>query len=376
MAITQGTNILSYNVRMNLNNSNDSLQKIMEKLSSGSKINKAGDDAAGLVVSKNMETLIRGSEQAQLNIQNANAFLAIAEDGLVTVGEHLQRINDLLVNMANDTNDDFSRKAAIDEIIERLDEINRLADTTNFNGKKMLNGASDRIIIQIGADNTLDSTLDVTRTMSDCHTYADGLNIDLPKELDTTLHDGLTAKDTAGGDFKITGNLYEDTLAGKRIYYTAKASKDQLNPDYYEITNKEGGKSEITLYTYNENTQKYEAGTPKEVTTSTITAGENPDFLASNENCRAYMAVIQKAVTKIATNRGLLGAYENRMDSAYDAIATRIESLSGAKSVYTDTDVAKEATNMASQQIMQQVNTSLLASANTIPQIALSLIGA
>ena len=88
------------------------------------------------------------------------------------------------------------------------------------------------------------------------------------------------------------------------------------------------------------------------------------------------MAKVQNAVALISSKRGFLGAFENRMESSYDAIATRIASLEEAKSLYTDTDIAEEATNMSSQQIMQQYNVALLANANTLPQLALSLIRA
>ena len=94
MAITLGTNIPSYNTRVNLNRVSTKLADTMEKLSTGLKINRAGDDAAGLVISENMEALIRGSKQAQANIQNAKSFLTIAEDGMVSIGDHFQRIND------------------------------------------------------------------------------------------------------------------------------------------------------------------------------------------------------------------------------------------------------------------------------------------
>ena len=83
-----------------------------------------------------MEATIRGSRQAMSNIQNARAYLAVAEDGMVSIGEHFQRINDLLTNMANDTNDDNARAASAREIVERLKEIDRLADSTDFNGRR------------------------------------------------------------------------------------------------------------------------------------------------------------------------------------------------------------------------------------------------
>ena len=119
MAITLGTNISSLKITNGINNITTALADSMERLSSGLKINSAKDDAAGLVISENMQARIQSSEQAMQNIQTSEAFLTVAEDGMVSITDHLQRINDLLTNMANDTNDIDSRTASANEIVER-----------------------------------------------------------------------------------------------------------------------------------------------------------------------------------------------------------------------------------------------------------------
>lgn len=327
MAITLGTNIPSYTTRMNLNSVTSKLTGTFEKLSTGLKINRASDDAAGLVISENMEAFIRGSKQAQANIENAKSFLTVAEDGMVSISDHFQRINDLLVNMANDSNDTDSRTASAREIIERLEEIDRLADSTNFNGKTMLDGSVDSIIVQMGPDDSKESILDISSALTDCH--VESLKALLPGNLNPD------ALKLANGDIIIPKEEVQDDGTVKTKYYLEKD-----NSEY--------------------------AGT---------TTGLESAFDPTNENCRAYMKSIQDAIAQIATRRGLLGAYENRMDSSYDSMTTRIESLEAAKSVYTDTDIAQEATNMITQQIMQQYNVAILSNSNTIPQLALSLLG-
>jgi len=287
MAITLGTSIPSLRIDNTLNASSDSLSGVLERLSTGLKINKAGDDAAGLVISENMAARIDSSNQAMKNIQTANAFLTIAEDGMVSISDHLSRINDLLTNMANGTNDDDSNKASLDEIIERLDEIDRLARSTDFNGRNMLDGSTTSIVIQLGSDPSENSILDISPALSNCFTSAGGLNIELPSNLDPT----------------------------------------------------------------------------------------SADYDPNNANCRSYMQTIQDAISKISSNRGLLGAYENRLDSSYDSMSQRVESLQEAKSVYTDTDIAAESTEYTKQQILQQMNVSLLVSANSTQSLALSLLG-
>ena len=341
MGITLGTNIPSYTARTNLNFTTDKLTKTMERLSTGLKINRAGDDAAGLVISQNMDALVRGSKQAQTNIQTAKSLLTVAEDGMVTIGDHLQRMNDLLVNMANDTNDIDSRTAAVREIIERIEEINRLADSTNFNGKTMLDGtaATESIIVQMGPDESELSILDISPAMTDCRTAS--LGVDLPKELNPDRRQALdTDGKTPTGDIYVKTELADDDGNMKTVYV----------PE---------GSTDITA----------------DIGAAAFNALGHSLFNPTNEDCRNYMAKVQGAIATLSTNRGLLGAYENRMDSSYDQLAIRIETLQQAKSIYTDTDVAEESTNLTTQQILQQYNVALLANANTIPQLALSLIG-
>ena len=331
MAITLGTNIPSLNAQNSLNKSTNKLTDTMTRLSSGLKINRAGDDAAGLVISENMNALIRGSKQAMQNIQTAKNFLTVAEDGMVSIGDHLQRANDLLVNMANETNDVSSNTAAVQEIIERLNEINRLSETINFNGKNMLDGTTDEIIVQLGPDSSAGSILDISRALTDCHTKAFG--IDLPGNLNPE------AKIDKGNGNKVVvpvSKLLDDGTTETKYYYEGTDTEVQKD-DYEKLT--------------------------------------DSAFDPTNENCRKYMQKIQDAINTITTRRGYLGAYENRMDSSYDSLTIRVESLESAKSVYTDTDIASEATNMTQNQILQQINVAILANANTLPQAALSLIG-
>lgn len=291
MSITLGTNLPAYTVRTKMNNVINNLTTTMERLSTGTKINRAGDDAAALVISQNMEATIRGSRQAMNNIQNAKAYLAVAEDGMVSIGDHFQRINDLLTNMANDTNDNDSRIASVREIIERLKEIDRLAKTTNFNGRTMLDGnvdpntgLSQPIFIQMDALTGDDSTLDISSALTKC--FVSSLGATLPSNLD---------------------------------------------PD-------------------------------------------SDDFKPTNENCRTYMSIIQDAIATLSTRRGLLGAFENRLDSSYDNMATRVQSLETAKSNYVDTDISEEATNLTQRQILEQVNIAMLTQANSLQQLAISLL--
>ncbi len=384
MAITLGTNVSSLIANGNLKSATSSLQTVMERLSSGLKINRAGDDAAGLVISENMEAQINSSKQAQQNIQTARSFLTVAEDGMVSISDHMQRINDLLTNMANDTNDVSSRTASINEIIERLDEINRLAETTNFNGRKMLDGTEKSIIVQMGSDATENSIIEIGTALTDCHTYKEttladgstgyGLDIELPDDLNPYKFTSLKYQVNAGGDQTLAGPLYETTIDGRKVLATSPVTSDNKTPDYYELKDDGSGKTTIQKYTYKEASGAYEKS-GAEISADTDSIKKEQDFNPNNTNCRSYLDKIQDAIGIIAEKRGLLGAYENRMDSSYDSMTTRIESLEEAKITYTDADIAEESTKYSNAQILQQINVSMLAAANSMQSMALSLLG-
>lgn len=177
MAISVNTNVPSLIAQNNFNKSLEALQKSIQQLTNGYRINNAGDDAAGLVISEQMKIQINGSDKAMDNVQDAQNFAAVAEGGMITIGDHLQRINELLIQGANDTYSEDSRTAIIMEINQRLEDINVIAQATQFNGRTMLDGsyANTPFIIQIGAysdsqnpGNRL-NTLDISGAFQDCH---------------------------------------------------------------------------------------------------------------------------------------------------------------------------------------------------------------
>lgn len=224
MAISVNTNVPSLIAQNSLNKSLSAMEKAMQQLTTGKRINNAGDDAAGLVISENMRVQINGSNKAMDNVQDAQNFAAVAEGGMITIGDHLQRINELLIQGANDTNSVESRQAILVEVKQRLEDINVIAQSTQFNGRTMLDGtfgdAGESFIVQIGpysdtqnADNPL-NTLDISGAFADCHLSTLGIGtttaagtadgIILPAELDPDD----PAFDPTGDNFR----LYMDTV--------------------------------------------------------------------------------------------------------------------------------------------------------------------
>lgn len=146
------TNVLSLNAQRNLNSSQGALATSLERLSSGLRINSAKDDAAGLAIAERFTTQIRGLNQAQRNANDGISFSQTAEGALSTIGDSLQRIRELAVQSANDTNSAQDRQALNNEVQQLISEVGRVADATEFNGQSILDGTLSNLVFQVGAN--------------------------------------------------------------------------------------------------------------------------------------------------------------------------------------------------------------------------------
>ncbi len=282
MPIVVNTNVNSLIAQRHLTKNNSSLQRVMEQLSSGYRINRAGDDAAGLSIAQNLTTQIKGNTQALANIQDAMNLVATAEAGLNSTTEHLQRIRVLCVQAATEIYNSAQKQAIGNEIQERLNEINRLTKASSFNGILLLDGSNDSLTIQIGCgSDKFTNTIDVGPVFTDIHTTALGIDTE---------------------DFKT-------------------ASK--LNGDYF----------------------------------------------------RGYMDKLDTALEQINSDLSKIGAYTNTMESAADNLSVMVEASTSSRSRIMDVDVAQASSDMLKYQILQSASASVLQQANSIPQIALQLLG-
>ncbi|WP_127476412.1 flagellin [Sulfurivermis fontis] len=154
------TNMMSLNSQRNLNTSQNALQISLQRLSSGLRINSAKDDAAGLAISERFTTQIRGLNQAVRNANDGISFAQTAEGALSTVGNALQRIRELAVQSANDTNSASDRQALQNEVSQLIAEVNRVSAATEFNGQKILDGSLSNLVFQVGANRNQTITVD------------------------------------------------------------------------------------------------------------------------------------------------------------------------------------------------------------------------
>lgn len=178
MGLRINTNVAALNARRLLGNSTSAMQGSLERLSSGNRINKAGDDAAGLAISENLKAQIRGLRQAKRNASDGISLVQVTEGGLNEISNILVRLRELSVQAASDTIGDTERAFTNREFQSLKEEVQRIAETTNFNGIPLLNGRPQPIDIQVGVQNTSNDRLSYDTMFADSRVEALGITED------------------------------------------------------------------------------------------------------------------------------------------------------------------------------------------------------
>lgn len=198
MALYVNTNINSLIAQRSLNSATSSLQQAITRLSTGYRVNQSGDDAAGLCVAQGLETQIRGNKRAMLNVEDGLNMMYIAEGGMSGVTEDLQRIRELCIQAANGVYSQDQQQTLMNEIKERLADIDVIANNTVFNGLELTNGSTAKIILQSGSgSNEANNTIDVSSAMTNMLCTALGIALDIVGMDETTA--------TLGADYLADG---------------------------------------------------------------------------------------------------------------------------------------------------------------------------
>ncbi len=218
MGMQINTNIAGLNAYRNLSVTQNDLSKSLEKLSSGLRINRAGDDAAGLAISEGLKAQIGGLKVAGRNAQDGISVVQTAEGSLNEVHSTLQRLRDLAVQAGNDSNNAESRTAIATEATQLVEELGRIADSTNFNGIQLLDGSAGTLNFQVGADGDANNAISVDLTGADVNAVVTTMGA-----LDFTDHAGaqaaitsidtaITSISTARSDLGAVQNRFERTI--------------------------------------------------------------------------------------------------------------------------------------------------------------------
>jgi flagellin len=382
MGLRVNNNIAALNAYRNLSVTDGQMSKSLEKLSSGFRINRAADDAAGLAISEGLRSQIGGLKVAVRNTQDGISVVQTAEGALTETTSILQRMRDLSVQAANDGGLNSDAKSNIQKEITQLkSELTRIADTTKFNGSKLLDG-NFAAKFQVGANSGETIDVAVGTAMS-----AAGLGVDTV-DVTTggpqwTFDPGAVdfADTTAGGptitvDVKSSGARTLDLTGWDTAGTAAAASTNQAI--LQTAFDKELGSSGFTVKVgnYGELTANGPTGA---VTGDLAIAGAgvtgSATFNASAASgASAAIGAIDLAIKTVSSTRADLGAIQNRFDHTINNLNVAVENLTASESRIRDADMAQEMVQFTRNQILSQAGTAMLAQANQASQGVLSLL--
>ncbi len=405
MAMTINTNVASINAQRNLSLSGSSLSTSMQRLSSGLRVNSAKDDAAGLAISERMAAQTKGLAVAARNANDGISLAQTAEGALGKVGDMLQRVRELAVQSSNATNSIGDREAMQSEVNQLVSEIDRVAKTTEFNGKKLLDGSFSGAMFQVGAnagDNiTLSSVANASAKglsnisyATDSETVTAGAAVlnNLAADTGATLTIGVnggtpvnlgplaeasSAEERMGqvvaainaktADTGVTAFLKQDSATK---VFTVEIMSDNVNAD--------GSSQAVVLGAgFTAATTGITVAGTAIAAAGTATANQKGiDGIDIGSQSGAWKALkqVDSAIDQVNSARGDLGALQTRFEKTVENIDIQNENISAAKGRITDADFAVETANLSRAQILQQAGTAMVAQANQLPQSVLSLL--
>ncbi|WP_019592642.1 flagellin [Thioalkalivibrio sp. ALRh] len=431
------TNILSLNAQRNLSQSQGALGQSLERLSSGLRINSAKDDAAGLAISERFSTQINGLNQAVRNANDGISFSQTAEGALSTVGDALQRIRELSVQAANDSNSSSDREALNNEAQQLVAEISRVANETEFNGDAILDGALNDIFFQIGAnqgqniavsgadaratelgraiavgdadeeqggltqeqinDVGIESIDNLTITLDKVGVLGgegedEGLGVELEVDLSevTSLEDAVRQINTALSSPEGEAVADEGFESGDLDTDAAVSAIRDAGLSASLITNNDG-ETTIAIRGNFDTAFEVDGGDVtlsdgegddnSDATSITLFDGTESDPLnltdvdiGSRNGATEALAIVDGALNQVNSLRADLGSVQVRFENTIANLEISSENLDAARSRIRDADFAEETAELTRAQILQQAGTSVLSQANATSQNVLALL--
>lgn len=389
-------NIMAFNAQRNLGTSATAMGKSIEKLSSGLRINRAADDASGLVISQKLRAQTSGLRQATRNAQDGISVVQTAEGGLNEVHSMLNRMRDLAVQAANTgANDTTARTAAQAELSQLRTEIDRIGNTTSFGDVKLLNGSfgvsaatttgydADNSVVVAGTE-VLALNVNGSGAVNvglDAGTYTgDQLAVELENQIKSALNGGGAATaayadnvsveaTTVGAGFNI--EISVDGLADTETFTLTDGTGTFLaDTNFGAVTAAAGSGGTFQVGANN---------TGDDQITVAIGAVSSSDLglagLDLDTDAGAAIDAIDTAIASVSSARGELGAVQNRFESTISNLQVTSENLAASESRIRDTDVAAEMVAFTRAQILQQAGTAMLGQANANSSSALRLLG-
>ena len=395
-------NIAALNSYRNLTGNNNAVAKNLEKLSSGYRINRAGDDAAGLAISEKMRAQITGLNTAQKNAQDGVSLVQTAEGALTEVHSMLNRMVELADQSANGTYDNAVDRANLQKEIASLkDEIDRIADSTNFNGINLLDGS-----LSTSTTATLKGATTGTKAAVDLKfTFADQFN---GKDIKVNLANAAAAGDkieaTVAADGTITlkmdatkdhsASAIKEALANAKLDDVAQEDRAKMSSLLASAT--VTGAGTTGLANGDDFAEKAGTVTPAKGKSLTLQIGDtSKDFnqmavsvgdmhgealgiadidISTQVGAQTAVDKIKSAINSVSSTRGDLGAIQNRLEHTINNLSVTSENMTAAESRIRDVDMANEMMAYTKNNILVQSSQAMLAQANQLPQGVLQLL--
>jgi flagellin len=377
MGLRVNTNIAALNSYRNLSATDTQMGKSLEKLSSGLRINRAADDAAGLAISEGLRSQIGGLKVAVRNTQDGISVVQTAEGALTETHSILQRMRDLAVQASSDGGLNQKAKDAIQsEMTQLKEELTRIADTTKFNGNALLNGTFDAKF-QVGANTGESIGLQISQGMSASDLGLATVNVSTGGPEWTTATDGLAYTGATAPTLTVnvngtgartldltgwsTGTAAADAAANQAL--VQKAYDKELNGTGFSVKVDSFGALKANGPTGSVDGDLVLGGAGTTTFNATAASGAS-----------AAISAIDTAIGLVSTTRANLGALQNRFEHTINNLNVAVENLSASESRIRDTDMAQEMVSFTRSQILSQAGTAMLAQANSSSQGVLQLL--
>lgn len=365
----------------------------MEKLSSGLKINKAADNATGLAISEKMRSQIRGLDQASQNTQDGISVVQTAEGAIEEVGNIVQRMRELAVQGANETNTGSDRAKISEELTQLHEEIDRIAESTQFNGKDLLNGKNEvrtEKVYTASGENTKTKDVIVQNGFD-----FEGLGNEIKVDIATGAGKGsITLKNANGYEIAADVDAQGKIAQGTKITITDENGKTMTLIAEQEITANNNVKigsitatpesikgKEISLQV-GANTSDSQTLKVKIENVSTKSLGLEGDTITKmakegkkgTDAANTMIKSLDKALERVNTSRANLGAMQNRLETTASNLTTSNENLTAAESRIRDVDVAEEMMNLSKLNLINQAAQAMMSQAKSQPEGVMQLL--
>jgi len=371
MGLRINTNVAALTAHRHLTITDKNLQKSLERLSSGYRINHASDDAAGLAIANRFRTSIRALYVAQRNITEATSVVQVAEGAANEIQGILERLKELATQAASDNVSDTDRAKLDAEAQQLINEIDRIADGTRYQGTSLINGHYGDYVSALSntTNGLVTSGIILSGASTGTYTITDTANT-------FTITNGTVTQTVSGTDIETGAQLVDFDALGLKLKLTSDYTSDTgLNGVTFTISAGSGGVFQVGDEN-NSTTDQITGVDLGDLNTNAIHVGSSyvADIdLTSRSNAQTALDIIDQAVDDLAESLGDMGAYMNRLTYASANLSVTIENYSASESVIRDVDMAFEMTTFTKNQILLQAGTAMLAQANMAPQQVLAL---